>query len=91
MMSLEVGVPDEFLGGIIHDLNGRRAEISEVGKPATLSFVKAKVALAEMFGYAGTVRSLSSGRAEYSLEPCSYAPVPKAKIREILGYDPEDL
>ncbi|MDR2392041.1 MAG: elongation factor G [Planctomycetota bacterium] len=89
MMSLEVGIPDEFLGGVIHDLNGRRAEISEVGKSATFSFVKAKVALAEMFGYAGTVRSLSSGRAEYSLEPCAYAPVPRAKMREILGYDPE--
>jgi elongation factor G len=89
VMSLEVTAPEEFLGGIIHDLNGRRAEISEVGTAGTMRFVKARVALAEMFGYATTVRGLSGGRAEYSLEPCAYAPVPRNRMAEILGYDPE--
>ncbi|MCC8189103.1 MAG: elongation factor G [Planctomycetes bacterium] len=89
VMSLEVTVPEEFLGNIIHDLNGRRAEIAEVGQIGQLRFVKATVALAEMFGYATTVRGLSGGRADYSLEPCAYAPVPKNRMKEILGYDPE--
>ena len=90
VMSLEVTVPEEFLGNIIHDLNGRRAEIAEVGQAGLLRFVKAKVALAEMFGYATTVRGLSGGRADYSLEPCAYAPVPKNRTNEILGYDPDE-
>lgn len=89
VMSLEVTTPEEFLGGIIHDLNGRRAEISEVGQNGPMRFVKAKVALAEMFGYATTIRGLSGGRADYSLEPCAYSPVPKNRISEILGYDPD--
>jgi elongation factor G len=88
VMSLEVGVPEEFIGAVIHDLNGRRAMISEVGQTGTFRSVKARVALAEMFGYASAVRGLSGGRAEYSLEPCAYAAVPKNRIRDILGYDP---
>ncbi|MDR1745111.1 MAG: elongation factor G [Planctomycetota bacterium] len=88
VMSLEVTAPEEFLGGIIHDLNGRRAEIAEVGQVGAMRFVKAKVALAEMFGYATTVRGLSGGRADYSLEPCAYSPVPRNRTNEILGYDP---
>ncbi len=89
VMSLEVNAPEEFLGGIIHDLNGRRAEINEVGQIGNMRFVKAKVALAEMFGYATTVRGLSAGRADYSLEPCAYAPVAKNRTAEILGYVPD--
>ncbi|MCL2001718.1 MAG: elongation factor G, partial [Planctomycetes bacterium] len=61
MMSLEVVTPEEFLGGIIHDLNGRRAEIDEIGQAGQLRTVKAKVALAGMFGYATTIRGLSGG------------------------------
>ena len=89
MMSLEVVTPEEFLGGIIHDLNGRRAEIAEIGQRGALRLVKARVALAEMFGYATVVRGLSTGRAAYSLEPCAYAPVPKGRTQDILGYDSE--
>ncbi len=89
LMALEVTTPDEFMGNIIHDLNGRRAEISEISQHGILRLVKAKVALAEMFGYATAVRGLSTGRANYSMEPCAYAPVPKNRIKEILGYDPE--
>ncbi len=88
VMSLEVAAPEEFLGGIIHDLNGRRAEIAEIGQNGPFRFVKAKVALAEMFGYATVVRGLSGGRADYSLEPCADAPVPRNRMNEILGYDP---
>ncbi len=89
VMSLEVTTPEEFLGNIIHDLNGRRAEIAEIGQAGQFRTVKAKVALAGMFGYATTVRGLSGGRADYSLEPCAYAPVPRQRLAEILGYDPD--
>jgi elongation factor G len=88
MMSLYVGVPEEFLGAVIHDLNGRRAEISEIGQSGAFRSVKARVALAEMFGYATAVRGLSGGRAEYTLEPRAYAQAPKNRIRDIIGYDP---
>ena len=90
VMSLEVVTPEEFLGNIIHDLNGRRAEIAEVGRIGLLSFVRAKVAMAEMFGYATTVRGLSGGRADYSMEPCAYSPVPKNRTASILGYAPDE-
>ncbi|MDR1611970.1 MAG: elongation factor G [Planctomycetota bacterium] len=87
MMSLEVTVPDEFMGGVIHDLNGRSAEISEIGQRGQSRLIKARVPLAQMFGYATVVRGLSAGRANYSLEPCAYAPAPKNKMKDILGYD----
>ncbi|MDR0362877.1 MAG: elongation factor G [Planctomycetota bacterium] len=87
MMSLDVTVPEEFLGGIIHDLNGRSAEIAEIGQRGQMRLVKARVPLARMFGYATVVRGLSTGRANYSMEPCAYAQVPRNKMKEILGYD----
>ncbi len=90
MMSLEVTAPEEFLGAIIHDLNGRRAEISEIGQRGALRLVKARVALSEMFGYATVVRGLSTGRANYSMEPCAYSQVPRQRMKDILGYDPDN-
>jgi len=89
VMALAVETPEEFLGGIIHDLNGRRAEIVEIGERGKLRVVKAKVALAETFGYATAVRGLSTGRASYSLEPLAYVPVPRTRAKTILGYDPD--
>lgn len=88
IMSLEVTTPDEFMGGIIHDLNGRRCEIQEIAMRGNLQVVHAKAPLAEMFGYATVVRGLSTGRASYSMEPCAFAPVPRKKWLEILGYEP---
>ena len=89
IMTLEVTTPDEFMGGIIHDLNGRRCEVQEIGDRGNLKIVHAKAPLAEMFGYATVVRGLSTGRASYSMEPSSFAPVPRKKWQEILGYNPE--
>jgi elongation factor G len=86
IMKVEVSVPEEFVGNIIHDLNGRRAEVGQVETRGQLMVVHARAPLAEMFGYATVTRSLSQGRATYTLEPCAYAPVPEARAREILGY-----
>ena len=85
-MMLEVSTPEEFLGGVLHDLNGRRAEIQEVDSRGLLRLVRAKAPLEEMFGYATAVRSLSTGRASYTMEPCAYAPVDRRRTNEILGY-----
>ena len=87
LMAIEVTTPEEFIGGIIHDLNGRRAEIREIGTRGNLQVVHAKAPLAEMFGYATVVRGLSTGRASYTMEPCEFAPVPRKRWTEILGYE----
>ncbi len=89
IMALEVTTPEEFMGGIIHDLNGRRCEIQEIGDRGNLKVVHAKAPLAEMFGYATVVRGLSTGRASYSMEPCEFAAVPRKKWSDILGYEPD--
>lgn len=89
IMALEVTTPEEFMGGIIHDLNSRRAEIQEITDRGNMKVVHAKAPLAEMFGYATVVRGLSTGRASYSMEPCAFASVPKKKWEEILGYNPD--
>lgn len=87
IMALEVTTPEEFMGGIIHDLNGRRCEIQEIVMRGPLQVIHAKAPLAEMFGYATVVRGLSTGRASYSMEPCAFAPVPRKKWSDILGYE----
>ncbi|MBN1257635.1 MAG: elongation factor G [Planctomycetes bacterium] len=86
IMKIEVAVPEEFVGNIIHDLNGRRAEVGQVERQGNLMLVHARAPLAELFGYATVTRSLSQGRATYTLEPCEYAPVPHQRAQQILGY-----
>ncbi len=85
IMNVEVVTPDEYLGNIIGDLNARRAEIAEVLDRGHLKVVRAKTPLGEMFSYASVSRSLSSGRASYSMEPCGYQAVPKNIYKNILG------
>jgi len=84
IMRLEVVVPEQFMGDVLADLNNRRAEINEVKRRGTLCFIEGRVPLATMFGYATAVRSLSQGRASFTLEPCAYAPVPQEMLEEIL-------
>ncbi|HTE18068.1 MAG TPA: elongation factor G, partial [Armatimonadota bacterium] len=86
VMAVEVVTPEEFLGDIIGDLNSRRGRI-EGFESATggTQVIKANVPLAEMFGYATTVRSMSQGRASYSMEPSHYDEVPKSVSEEIIA------
>ncbi len=77
IMSVEAVVPEEYMGDIIGDLNSRRCRIEMMGDRSNLKYVKGLVPLAEMFGYATAIRSLSQGRATYTMEPHSYAEVPK--------------
>ena len=84
-MDLEVVVPEEYMGGVLKDLQSRRVEIKDLGWRGHLRVIDAKAPLAEMFGYATVVRSLSQGRASYTLAPSSYAQVPVNQQKEILS------
>jgi elongation factor G len=83
IMRLEVVVPDDYMGDILADLTSRRAEITEVKTRGHICYIEGRVPLATMFGYATAVRSLSQGRASFTLEPCAYAPVPQEMYEEI--------
>ncbi|MBI2167428.1 MAG: elongation factor G [Candidatus Omnitrophica bacterium] len=85
IMNLEVVVPEEFMGDVIGDLNSRRCIIQEVGNRSNLKFVRGHVPLADMFGYATAVRSLSQGRATFTMEPHSYAEVPRQIAEKIIA------
>lgn len=85
IMKLEVVVPDEYFGDVIGDLNSRRSEIFNTYNRGKLRVIDARVSLERIFGYATAVRSISQGRASYSLEPLTYAPAPEEKYREMLG------
>ena len=76
--------PDEFQGDLIGDLNRRRGKILSIDSKEKASFVKAKVPLAEMFGYSTDMRTLSSGRASYSMEPSHFEQVPEKIVDAIV-------
>ena len=85
IMKLEVLCPDEFLGNIQADLQIRHASIVGQEQRGHLTAIDAEVPLAKMFGYSTQVRSLSQGRASYSMEPLKYAPAPKDVLEKMLG------
>ncbi len=80
VMLVNVSVPDEYQGDIIGDLNRRRGRISEIDSRNGLSQVRSEAPLAEMFGYATDMRSLSKGRASFSMEPLQFEEVPAAIV-----------
>ncbi|MDP9292012.1 MAG: EF-Tu/IF-2/RF-3 family GTPase, partial [Verrucomicrobiota bacterium] len=77
IMKIENITPDEFQGDIIGDLTRRRGRISSLETKMNLTTVNAEVPLAEMFGYATAIRSLSKGRSSYSMEPSHFEQVPE--------------
>ncbi len=78
MMAVEVETPEDYMGNIMGDLSGRRGVVQGMDDlPGGIKAIKAEVPLAEMFGYSTTVRSLSQGRATYSMEFKHYAEAPK--------------
>ena len=77
MMKVEVVTPDEYLGDVMGDLNGRRGRIEGMELEKGVQTVHAYVPLSEMFGYATSLRSSTQGRANYSMEFDHYEPVPK--------------
>ena len=85
VMQLEVVTPDEFLGPIQADLNARHAVIVNSQRRGDLAVLNAEVALARMFGYSTQARSLSQGRATYSMEPLKYDEAPRDVLETMLG------
>ena len=85
IMNVEATMPEEYMGDVIGDLNSRRAQIQEMSDRGVLKVVKAIVPLATMFGYATTLRSLSQGRANYSMEFGHYADVPSSAAADIIS------
>jgi len=76
IMKLEIISPEEHLGDVMNDLNGRRGRIREIEAREGVQIVHVDVPLAEMFGYATALRSLTKGRASYTMEPYRFEPVP---------------
>ena len=86
MMSVEVETPEEYMGNIMGDLSGRRGIVQGMEDlPGGIKAIKAEVPLAEMFGYATTVRSLSQGRATYSMEFKHYVEAPKNVAEAVIN------
>jgi len=75
-MQVEVVVPDEYMGEVIGDINSRRGKIERLEPRVNIQTIQAKVPLAEMFGYATVLRSLTQGRATYSMQFSHYEEVP---------------
>jgi elongation factor G len=84
IMKVENITPEEFQGDIIGDLNRRRARISGMETKGHLSTITAEVPLAEMFGYATAIRSLSKGRSSYSMEPSHFEQVPANVLTAVI-------
>ncbi len=76
IMKMEVVTPDEYIGNVTSDLNRKRAVVEQVEAKIGLQVIKAQVPLAEMFGYVTSLRSITSGRATFSMEFLKYAEVP---------------
>ncbi|MFH1460293.1 MAG: elongation factor G [Candidatus Omnitrophota bacterium] len=85
IMSLEVVTPIEYLGDVIGDLGSRRCKIESMTDRANVKVVRGFVPLAEMFGYATVIRSLTQGRGMYTIEPSYYFEVPKQVQETIIG------
>ena len=77
IMKVEVTTPEDYMGNIMGDLNSKRGQIEEMSDRTNVKVIKAKVPLAEMFGYSTSLRSMSQGRANYSMEFSHYAEVPR--------------
>jgi len=85
VMSVEVVVPEEFMGTIIGDLNSRRGRIEGIEHRAGSQVIKSMVPLSEMFGYATNMRSSTQGRATYSMHFARYEEVPRSEADEIIA------
>ncbi|MQA67328.1 MAG: elongation factor G [Alphaproteobacteria bacterium] len=83
IMKVEVVTPDEYMGDIIGDLNSRRGQISDMDQRGNARVITANVPLANMFGYVNTLRSMSQGRAQFTMHFAQYEQVPHAVAEEV--------
>jgi elongation factor G len=85
LMKVEVTVPEEYMGDVMGDINSRRGRIEGMDTRAGAQIIRAKVPLAEMFGYSTTLRSRTQGRGTYAMEISHYEEVPKSIAEEIIS------
>ena len=85
IMLVDVVTPETVMGEIIGDLQSRRGKVESITQRGSSRVIRAYVPLADMFGYATAIRSLSQGRAAYAMEPCRYEQVPKNIAEGITG------
>ena len=83
IMKVEVVTPEDYMGDVIGDLNSRRGQIQGTESRGVAAVVNAMVPLANMFGYVNSLRSMSQGRAQYSMVFDHYAEVPQAVAQEV--------
>jgi elongation factor G len=84
VMNVEVVTPEQFMGDVVGDINSKRGQVGEMRERGQMKVIEAKVPLSEMFGYATQLRSMTQGRASYSMELRGYEEVPKNKAQEII-------
>ena len=85
MMNVEVVCPEQYMGDVLGDLSSRRGKIGGMTQRGEAQVIAATVPLSEMFGYSTKLRSMSQGRAVYSMEFAHYEEVPKSKAEEIIS------
>ena len=85
IMNVEVVVPEEYMGDVMGDLNSRRGHIEGMNSRADAQVISASVPLSEMFGYATSLRSVTQGRAIYSMEFSKFQEVPRSVSDEIMS------
>ena len=85
MMDVEVVVPEEFMGAVTGDLHARRGQVEATEARMSSTIIKCRVPLSEMFGYSTDLRSMTQGRATYSMHFSSYEETPKAVSEEIIA------
>ncbi len=85
IMAVEVSTPDDYQGDVMGDLNRRRGQIQSMETKGKLAVIRANVPLQAMFGYSTAVRTLSSGRASYSMTPSHFEQVPNNIVEEIVS------
>ena len=89
IMDMEITVPEEHMGAVIGDLSSRRAKIVSINSRANVRTIRADIPLAEIFNYATVLRSLTQGRATYTMEPSHYTEVPSHISEKIIsGFSP---
>ncbi|MEE8319532.1 MAG: elongation factor G [bacterium] len=86
VMDVEVVVPEEYLGDVMGDLNSRRGKVSGIDERAGGKVIEAGVPLAEMFGYATDLRSMTQGRATYTMHYSHYVKVPQNIAQEVMAH-----
>src|SRR5690606_17467333 len=86
IMKVEVIVPEEYMGDVIGDINSRRGKIEGMEPRGGVQVIRGFVPLAEMFGYATDLRSITQGRAVYTMQFDRYEPVPSNIAEKVLGH-----